>query len=142
LANAKGRAQTIRCVNNMKLLAVGARMYADRNGKLPPAQTWCDALKSDVYSEHTFECPSAQNGQRSNYAFNAKLDGMNMNQVAPNTVMFFETEGGWNLSGGPELMLESPRHARHKIVVAFADGSVREVSQSEVGSLRWDPEKN
>jgi prepilin-type processing-associated H-X9-DG protein len=35
-------------------------------------------------------------------------------------------------------MIGKARHAR-MFVVAFADGSVRQLPQSQVGTLRWDP---
>jgi prepilin-type processing-associated H-X9-DG protein len=52
--------------------------------------------------------------------------------------MIFESDGGWNANGGSELMIGKARHAR-MFVVAFADGSVRQLPQSQVGTLRWDP---
>ena len=65
---------------------------------------------------------------------------MDESKIDPQTVMIFESDGGWNASGGPELMISRARHERGRVfVVAFADGSVQEVPESQLGTLRWDP---
>jgi prepilin-type processing-associated H-X9-DG protein len=139
IARPRIKLQTARCMNNLTLLNAATQIYSAKNhDRFPPASTWCDAIKSEVLSERPFECPAAHNGERCHYAFNARLDGLERRQVAPDTVMFFETDGGWNLSGGPELMLHSPRHLT-RFVVAFADGSVRQITRAELGHLRWNP---
>ncbi len=139
LATAKNRAQTIVCVNNVKQLALAVRIHsADHTNHFPSASSWCDAIKPYAGSERVFKCPDGDVGQRCHYAFNAKLDGIEDNQVNSQTVLLFETEGGWNVSGGRELMLSGSRHQR-KVVVAFADGSVRQLRMDELAGLRWDP---
>jgi hypothetical protein len=105
---------------------------------LPPAATWCDAIKTGVGLEQVFKCPAAHSTGRCDYAFNTRLGGLNESNVAPNTVMIFESDGNWNRSGGPEQMIRQPRHAR-LFVVAEADGSVQQIPESQLGTLRWDP---
>ena len=143
LAKAKSKATTIVCVSNVRQLGLSARMFADEHtNQLPQAATWCDDLKPGVGGTDTvFKCPTAMlssSSERSHYAFNARLGGMDIEKVSPQTVLIFETEGGWNVSGGSELM---PKHSRHGrfFVVGFADGSVRQVPESELESLRWEP---
>jgi len=64
---------------------------------------------------------------------------MDASRINPQTVLIFESNGGWNAHGGPEL-LAAPRHGRNKAVnVAFADGHVESVSPVRLKSLRWDP---
>lgn len=139
LAKAKQRAQTIACINNVRQLAMGSQMYsAEHGGHLPPAATWCDALKTEIASEKTFKCPSGDQLERSHYAFNSRLDGLENQSVNPNTVLFFESDAGWNLSGGPELMSHKWRHGR-VLVVAFADGHVEQVTAARISALRWNP---
>jgi prepilin-type processing-associated H-X9-DG protein len=139
LAKAKQRALTIRCVNNMKQLALAARMYSQDNGDhFPPAKTWCDSVRQYAGSGTIFQCPAANPADRCDYAFNSRLDGVNEKSIAPNTVLFFETEDGWNTSGGPELMLPQSRHGR-TYVVAFADGSVQQLTADQLARLRWNP---
>jgi hypothetical protein len=139
LASAKARAQTINCVSNEKILALGVRMYAgDHTNELPSSATWCDAIKSYVGSNRPFKCPSANSASPCDYAFNAALSGMDESKVNPNTVMIFEADAGWDASGGSELLVS--RHMRGRVsVVAYADGSVQEVRQSELSTLRWNP---
>src|SRR5688572_18947393 len=60
-AKAKGRAQTIQCVNNLKQLALAARMYASDHGdKFPNATNWCDLIQSTAGSVKVFQCPAAR----------------------------------------------------------------------------------
>jgi prepilin-type processing-associated H-X9-DG protein len=139
LARAKEKAQAINCVNNLKQLAIAVRMYsADHKNQFPPAATWCDAIRSYAGSDKPFQCPAAKSNTRCNYAFNAKLNGLDEGKINPNTVLFFETEGGWNVSGGSELILKQPRHNR-VFEFAFADGHVEQLTESKLDTLRWDP---
>jgi len=141
LAAARERAQTINCVSNEKMLALAVRIYSgEHTDHFPPAATWCDAIETNVGSARVFKCPSANPAERCGYAFNSALDGMDSSNVDPRTVMIFESDAGWNASGGAELMVTAARHQRGRIyVVAFADGSVQEVRQSQLGTLRWKP---
>jgi hypothetical protein len=139
LAAAKQKALEISCINNEKQLALAVRTYSDsHNDQFPHAATWCDDIKADVGSEKVFRCPAVVAGDRCDYAFNAKLDGLDENKVAPNTVMIFEAESGWNANGGADLMISQPRHARF-FVVAYVDGSVQQLTESQLGTLRWNP---
>jgi hypothetical protein len=139
LAAAKQKAHAINCVNNEHQLVVAVKIYSDDNtNHFPPAATWCDTIKADAGSETVFKCVAANSGSRCDYAFNAKLGGMEESKVAPDTVMIFESDGGWNANGGPELMIGKPRHAR-VFVVAFADGSVQQLRETQLKTLRWDP---
>lgn len=62
---------------------------------------------------------------------------MNDIKNAATTVMIFEAQGGWNASGGKEL-LNQTRHGRY-VVVGFADGHVELVSPLRVDQLQWEP---
>lgn len=139
LAAAKARAQTINCVINEKQLALAVRMYADDNDNhFPVATNWCDVIKTNV-TQNVFKCPAANSTRQCDYAFNAALSGMDASKVATNTVMIFESDAGWDASGGPDLMAAGRHQGVHISVVAFADGSVQEVRPSGLSDLRWDP---
>jgi prepilin-type processing-associated H-X9-DG protein len=133
-AKAKEKAQRINCINNLRQLGQGTLMYEGAKGRLPDADKWGDQLVQYVAGTNVFFCPSAHGHA---YGYNAKLSGKKLSQVNPETVMFFEIEGGWNSSGGPEAMLATPRHGGYN--VGFVDGSVRQVSSMNISSLRWDP---
>ena len=150
LAAAKQRAQTINCMNNEKQLAMAIQIYeSDHANHFPPAATWCDAITNKIYafggSDHVFKCPAAEtsaatSASRCDYGFNAALDGMDVSKVNPQTVMLFESDGGWNANGGSDSMINPARHERgHVWVVAFADGSVQQIRQYQLNNLRWNP---
>lgn len=141
LAKAKSKAQSITCMNNLKQLALGALMYAgDHNDRLPSADNWCDALLSYSGSEAVFRCANGAPGHRCHYGYNARLSGAELPSVKDpdKMVLFFEVEGGWNVSGGPESMLAKPRHVRVR-GVAFLDGHCELVQESRIEQLQWGP---
>jgi len=137
-AKAKSRAQGINCVNNLKQLGLAMRIYSnDHQDKFAAAENWCDVLLPSLGSPKMFQCYADQSGQRCSYAFNARLSGMDEGKINPKTVLFFEIDGGWNVSGGPSLVLSRPRHTF--VSVCFADGPVAQVNKSGLSGLRWDP---
>jgi prepilin-type processing-associated H-X9-DG protein len=138
LAAAKQKAMMINCMNNEKQLALGVILYSsDHTNHFPPAATWCDAIKPSVGTEIVFKCPAASPSSRCGYAFNAKLDGLDVAKINPQTVVIFEADTGWDAHGGPELL--AARHRAKSSVVAFADGHVELVTEGRLNSLRWDP---
>jgi prepilin-type processing-associated H-X9-DG protein len=137
LAKAKEKAIQINCLNNMKQLGLAAVLYAnDNNDQLPQPAKWSDAVSKYVSSTNVFHCP-ADSRPGFSYAFNQKLEGKSLKQVDPKTVLLFESDGGWNNFGGPEQLNPNRHHTR--VNVAFADGSVRMMSSSQLPTLRWDP---
>jgi prepilin-type processing-associated H-X9-DG protein len=54
-------------------------------------------------------------------------------------VTLFESQGGWNASGGPEQLLKHPRHLGG-IVVGFADGHAEMVMPDRLDKLVWTPQ--
>ncbi len=138
LVKAKQRAQAINCKSNLHQLGVAARTYAQSSGgRLPSATNWCDLLQPQLTRQNIFYCP-AEKSQLCGYGFNAALSGRLLNEVNPSTVMLFEIPGGWNVSGGPEQMLQNGRHGRTFSVV-FADGSAQQLTLPALQNLRWDP---
>lgn len=135
---ARERAQATYCVNNLKQLALAVKVYAaDHTNQFPPAVTWCDAIQGSIRSPKVFTCVT-EPSLRCAYAFNAKLDGKKGNEISPQTVMLFESDLGWNGSGGPGA-LKPHKHSRQFVNVALADGSVVPVPRWQLDTLRWDP---
>ncbi|MHC4574111.1 MAG: hypothetical protein ACYS76_08260 [Planctomycetota bacterium] len=131
------------CMSSLHCLAVAANQYAKAHeGYLPSADKWCDLLMETApsLSERIFKCP-AEKGGVCNYAFNRKLDGLRLADVPNDVVLLFEANGGWNVSGGQELL--TMRHKGTDGVncnVAFGDFSVRRwPGLTEEKSLRWKP---
>lgn len=138
LAKFKQQAQNNSCANNARQVALAVRLYADENdGKCPPAVNWCDAIVNNLPGPDAFKCPQRP-GEKSGFAFNAKLAGKTLSSIPPDTVLIFESDGGWNSTGGPETIVSRPPHGK-SYVFGFADGSVRQVGRDELPQLRWEP---
>jgi hypothetical protein len=128
-------------MNNMKQLALGGMMYAgDNKDRFPPGDHWCDLIGKYVGNQNAFRCPAADSSQSCHYAFNEKLSGLEIKIVRSpaQTVLMFETDSGWNLSGGPGLVLNRPRH-RDTIGLVFADGHCEMATRGRLRAVRWDP---
>ncbi len=141
LAKAKQKAQTLQCMNNLKQITLAAHMYADSHGdKFPPAESWCDALQQSGATERTLKCVAAARDSRCDYAINRQVAGMQLNQIRSpmNTVLFFESDGGWNASSGAEMVASPLRHNR-TTCVGFVDGHVEVVTEQRLNELRWEP---
>ncbi len=140
LQNAQEMANDINCMNNLKQLALEIRLYQDGNNEVfPPSNNWCDAIQSTNTNGRLFRCPSAAKKLPCGYAMNNRLEGLkNTGEIPDDTVLLFESNAGWNASGGPELVAK--RH--HTLHVAYTDGSVQYIKAEDVSKLRWNPLTN
>ena len=139
LVQAKSKEQSIYCMNNVRQLSLALRIYAkDNQDRYPAATNWCNAIRLEVGSTNVFHCPADLLGGRCSYAFNIQVASTELAKVDPSTVVIFESDSGWNASGGQELLLDKSRH-RHVVVVGFADGHVESVPESQQPKLRWNP---
>jgi hypothetical protein len=103
----------------------------------PDAANWCDTLLEKRYADGigSFVCPNGLPEMGSSYAMNVHLSKL-VGDVPPNTVLFFESDLGWNGAGGPDDLPAEPRHPDGHAVL-FTDGTVRMVPPDDVGKLRW-----
>jgi len=88
------------------LLTVGKALqkYADdHNGYLPPAENWCDALLQfdKTLTQSDFKHPKKPEIVM---AFNKNLSGLRFADIPKDTILLFETQGGWDLSGDENLI--------------------------------------
>jgi len=101
------------CSLNLENLTLAFAMYAGDYGVFPASDGWCDTLMQGyVTNERVFVCPEGKH-MRCGYAYNAALAEVNPEAIKtpPNrTVLIFESDAGWNAAGGPELLVEKPRH--------------------------------
>jgi prepilin-type processing-associated H-X9-DG protein len=140
-ARAKQKASAVQCMNNVRQLNLGLIMYANDNKDVFPSGTkWCDLIMPYEKASTPFVCPLGKAGKRCHYAFNAKLVGRELKDVQSpaQTVLIFETDGGWNVAGGRELLPATPRHnGAHAI--GFVDGHSEIVRPARLQQLRWEP---
>jgi hypothetical protein len=131
-----------RCEYNCEQIRHKIMRYAgDHNGKPLSLQNWCDALTSEEYfNKRDLICPGARHkgdkGLR-NYAINPDCEPNSPNDV----VFLFETKGGWNQYGGPEL-ISFDNHVRKGANVIFNNGRVEFIKPGDVGKLKWKAEAN
>jgi len=141
LAKAKAKAQAIQCLNNAKQISLGIMMVTDANTNIcPEAATWCDDVLPEVGANTIFLCSAGDPNDRCHFALNQQLAGKDITEVKnpATTVMIFESDGGWNLNGGSELLLREPRH-NQKLIVGFVDGHVEMLATSQLAQLNWAP---
>jgi len=132
------RPRQVLCRANLLQLGVAIQIYSDDySGKYPTADKWCDLLLqcTDV-TEKIFVCKSAGEG-RCHYAINPNAE---LSSPA-DMVLLFETKGGWNQFGGPEL-LTLENHKGKGCNILFNDGHVEFVKPEKLRGLRWDVEES
>jgi len=134
-ARARESSRQAACQSNLKQLALGTLMYAQDNGnRLPLKDNWREAIYPYVRNNEVFHCPTARNDD--SYAYNASLSGKSLGEIGnpADVVMLFDTSGGRNAAGGPELV--DKRHLGG-FAAAFVDGHVRWMREQR--SVKWIP---
>ena len=135
------------CSNNLSRLGKAMLIYAnDNRGHYPEPDQWCDLiLKHDQVDMERFYCPGIKfrwkrqvlpcpvpKNERCYYAMNPDCEP----NSPPDVVLLFETKGGWNQYGGPEL-LSFKNHWRKACNILFNDGHVEFVRAERIGELKW-----
>ncbi|MGB2865860.1 MAG: hypothetical protein WBC05_21185, partial [Sedimentisphaerales bacterium] len=114
--------------------------FSKRVTSYPAPNKWCESIlrayrtsdKNDEYPVKPFKCPSAGYGV-CHYAMNpnCKLES------PPDMVLLFETKGGLNQHGGPELFTFD-NHELKGGCVLLNDGTVKFIrTKEELQQLRW-----
>lgn len=136
-------AQRTVCGVNMTALGKAMSLYASEyDDRFPTSSEWCDLLIecTDVDGQ-VFCCPgsSACSGRRiCSYAMNENVQQEGTNSRR-DMVLLFETDSGWNQSGGPEI-LSTSNHQDEGCNILFVDGSVEFVKARDLDSLTWTAE--
>ncbi|MHC4215311.1 MAG: hypothetical protein ACYSWP_18265 [Planctomycetota bacterium] len=125
------------CKNNLHQMAVVIHNYREDNeGKYPTPEIWCDLLqKPYTNTPEVFLCPSAPGEGakgKSHYAINPNCEPNSPGDM----VLLFETKGGWNKQGGPEL-LTTENHKEKGCNILFKDWSVKYIRTEELETLKW-----
>ena len=141
----------VQCANNLVDLWHRLRLYhkaekirlKDSSGEnqivYPAVDEWCDVMvrayrivgpKKWIIRVHN--CPSASEG-KNHYAMNPNCKP----DSPPDMVLLFETKGGWNQHGGPELFTFDNHDPRGGCVL-LNDGTVKFIrTREELHQLRW-----
>jgi hypothetical protein len=133
----------LRCVStrmvsgtNMSQLGYAILVYSsDYEGKYPTPDKWCDLLiEHGQVTEKQFKCPEVIKDKRGRciYAINPNCDA----NSPPDTVLLFETDGGWNRFGGVESMSFS-NHGGDGFNVLYNDFSVTFEKVQSILNLNW-----
>ena len=125
------------CRTKLKGLGVAMQIYAhEYNEKYPTPNNWCDLLVKYVdTADKMFICKMAKksgNIKHSHYAMNPNC---RLNSPA-NTVLLFETKGGWNQFGSAEI-LTTEHHKGEGCNILFNDGTVKFVRKEKQSELKW-----
>ncbi len=121
------------CKEDISLLYHPLRWYADdHNGQYPPGNRWCDLLIEETAEVARYFVCKGGSPARSHYAINANAKPDSPDDV----VLLFETNGGWNQSGGPEL-LTTENHKGKGCNVLYVGGHVQFVRSKDIDKLRW-----
>jgi len=136
-------AQT-KCAANLQMLGKWMLLYAgDYAEEYPTTEKWCDLLVEYMDTavdmraiEKCFKCPANKKG-RCHYAMNPNLSP----RSHPRLVLLFETKGGWNQFGGPEL-LTFENHGGRGCNILFNDQHVEFVKPEQINQLKWKVKQN
>jgi prepilin-type processing-associated H-X9-DG protein len=140
LTEARPEAEQVQCMNNVHQLGVAIAGYsADNKGRLPPPDSWPEAIKSHLDDETILAEPGAADQGRA-YAMNAALAGKRMEDIRrpSQTVMIFECAPGAPPAGGADSLPPKPHHPRG-YVIGFCDGHVEVIAKNDLDRLIWDP---
>ena len=128
-------------ITHFRELGVVVSAYAtDYGGRFPPTDDWENALLPYTSGGEVFLSPVNPEAGRA-YAMNGNLEGLRIDEISnpARTVLFFECPFGSPPAGGPELMLDVPRHADGYVII-FVNGNVEAgITPSRFDELIWEP---
>jgi hypothetical protein len=114
------------CAYHTVNLARALELYVETHADLPPRHTWLEAILPSVceagFDHRVLQCP-VRPQLPAGYALNTGACGLNHGEVQDKhrVIVVFESDAGWNASGGPELLPDEPRHQGGDHY-GFADG--------------------
>lgn len=132
------RAYKVICGSNLAGLGKAMQAYSNHYGqKYPAKDIWCDLLveHADV-NKITYVCRGAlKSGDKGpcHYALNPNAEPNSPKDM----VLLFETKGGWNKFGGPEI-LTTEHHKGKGCNILFNNGNVQFVETKQLSELKWD----
>jgi len=110
--HARARARSVKCLNNLRQLALGVRLYTDRHsGRFPDGEEepWFVQIAPCLQSEPSvFRCPDDPQRAEQSYSYrdesagfsHASLAGKKIDHVArSHLVVLFDSQPGWHTPG-------------------------------------------
>jgi len=130
------------CAGRMFRLGQAIRQYSNDFDAYPTAEKWCDLLieYSMPINKRSFRCRGPE--ETCHYAINPNAEP----NSPPDMVLLFETKGGWNQHGGPEIMfLENHKkrffkNKRKGSMILFNDYHVQFIRFEDINDLKWNVE--
>jgi hypothetical protein len=132
------------CASNLKGLGMALMLYAnDYDDEYPTADKWCDLLIQYVdMSPKQFICKGSDSREgESSYALNKNVVDKKASEIPPDVVLLFETKGGWNQYGGPEI-LTFENHKGKGCNVLFNNCHVVFIKPEQLEELKWQVEQS
>jgi hypothetical protein len=141
ISKAREQARSLMSMTGARQLCLVFSMYCeDNDGRLPPADSWPDALGPYLGDDKKIlSSPYDRDAGRA-WAMNSELDGMATGKIGDpgQTVLIYEARFNSPLAGGPELLPDKPR-GPSGYVIGFVDGHVEFVQPEQVGKVIWAP---
>jgi len=136
--------------NTVKKLGEVFIEYAKAHGgNLPSSNNWCDELDSfePALTSGSFDAKH-RSEPHCTVAFNKNISGANLQSLSSNTVLVFESEGPWNLSGGSELLYAQSKDNEFAYLFLvdgktykyyFSQEQAKDMSNNSYVSIQWKP---
>jgi hypothetical protein len=129
---------------NLRLLGGTMVKYAENNsGHLPDANQWCDSLMgyNKTLTRQNFKHPRMKEYD-CNIAFNKYLSGLKLSEIPEDTVLLFEADGSWNLSGDIDLFEKRFREQKSYFsYILLVSGDIETYRFEEKGYRPFNPKR-
>jgi len=137
---ARGRAQQVSCLSNVKQLCLAVMMYAQDFDQQLPGEDWAPAIQPYTKNAQILICP-ARPDLPVGYALNEAVLGMALGDIPrpAETVLLFESDlGGEAPVGGPEALCQQAPH-EGGVNLGFVDGQAKMVPLEQAQDLLAQP---
>ena len=137
------------CFHSINIIGNSLLTYLKKSEfTIPPAVNWSDLLLQNN-KNITEDIFWGTGNAKSAFAFNANIANMKINKLPDNTVVIFEADGDFNLSGGKELLLD--KRAKDKyflrkkdifIYIYFVDSTIGRYRIADSAISLYDPDSD
>ena len=132
-------AQRVIFKDKLNDISIALIAYAnDNDGNFPISKKWCELLIQETDFMNDFHCPLGEKDS-SSYAVNENLYKLKEAAVVPaEMVSLFDADLGINGAGGADdVILKHNMQGQFGCNIAFADGTVKFVTEDRIENLKW-----